>query len=84
MSYDPTQKYVWSPDEKIELTGQEFAIVVNAVRSILNLPEAPAIILADKANTALDSIMAKSVEEGKIKPAQTQLTVNRDDEETND
>jgi hypothetical protein len=38
MSYDPTQKYVWSPDEKIELTGQEFAIVVNAVRSILNLP----------------------------------------------
>ncbi len=31
MSYDPTQKYVWSPDENIELTGQEFAIVVNAV-----------------------------------------------------
>jgi len=73
MSYDPTQKYVWSPDEKIELTGQEFAMVVNAVRSILNLPEAPAIILAEKANTALDNIMAKNVEVGKIKPAPTEL-----------
>jgi hypothetical protein len=80
MSYDPTQKYIWSPDEKIELTGQEFAIVVNAVRSILNLPEAPAIILADKANSALDNVMAKSVEEGKIKPAPTQLSVNNDEE----
>lgn len=73
MSYDPTQKYIWSPDEKIELSGQEFAMVVNAVRSILNLPEAPAIILAEKANTALDNIMAKNVEVGKIKPAPTEL-----------
>jgi len=80
MSYDPTQKYIWSPDEKIELTGQEFAMVVNAVRSILNLPEAPAIILADKANSALDNVMAKNVEEGKIKPAPTQLSVNNDEE----
>lgn len=75
MSYDPTQKYIWSPDEKIEISGQELAIVVNAVRSILNLPEAPAIILADKANLALDKIMAKNVEEGKIKPAPTELKV---------
>jgi ABC-type iron transport system FetAB ATPase subunit len=80
MSYDPTQKYIWSPEEKIEISGQELAIVVNAVRSILNLPEAPAIILADKANTALDSIMAKNVEEGKIKPAPSQLTINKDEE----
>ena len=80
MSYDPTQKYVWSPEEKIELTGQEFAMVVNAVRSILNLPEAPAIILAEKANTALDSIMAKNVEDGKIKPAPQQLNVNNNED----
>jgi len=79
MSYDPTQQYIWSPEEKIEISGQQLAIVVNAVRSILNLPEAPAIILADKANTALDSIMARNVEEGKIKPAPSQLTVHKDE-----
>ena len=69
MSYDPSQKYVWSPNEKIELTGQEFALMLNSIRSILNLPEAPAIILADKANTAIDAIMIKNIESGKIKPA---------------
>jgi len=29
---------------------------------------------------ALDNVMAKSVEEGKIKPAPTQLSVNNDEE----
>ena len=71
MSYDPSQKYVWSPNEKIELTGQEFALMLNSIRSILNLPEAPAIILADKANTAIDAVMVKNIESGKIKPADT-------------
>jgi hypothetical protein len=68
MSYDPTKPYVWAPDEQFILTGQEFAAVLNAIRSTLNLPQAPAILLADKANTAIDSIMAKSLEAGKIKP----------------
>ena len=71
MSYDPSQKYVWSPNERIELTGQEFALMLNSIRSILNLPEAPAIILADKANTAIDAVMVKNIESGKIKPADT-------------
>ena len=71
MSYDPSQKYVWSPNEKIELTGQEFALMLNSIRSILNLPEAPAIILADKANTAIDAVMVKNIESGKIKPVDT-------------
>ena len=86
MSYDPSQKYVWSPNEKIELTGQEFALMLNSIRSILNLPEAPAIILADKANSAIDAVMAKNVESGKIKPAETstekvvpQMTVHNED-----
>jgi len=69
MSYDPSKPYVWAPDEQFVLTGQEFATVLNAIRSTLNLPQAPAIILADKANTAIDAIMAKSLEAGKILPA---------------
>jgi len=68
MSYDPTKPYAWAPDEQFILSGQEFAAVLNAIRSTLNLPQAPAILLADKANTAIDSIMAKSLEAGKIKP----------------
>lgn len=87
MSYNPSERYVWAPDEKIEISGQDFATILNAVRSVLNLPEAPAIILADRANTAIDGIMARYVESGKIIPAGggpvvvNELKVHTDEEE---
>jgi hypothetical protein len=84
MSYDPSKPYVWSPDEQFVLTGQEFAAVLNAVRATLNLPQAPAILLADKANTAIDSIMAKSLESGKIMPVGAgPIMTKQDGEEAN-
>lgn len=70
MSYDPTKRYTWSPEEKIEISGQEFAAMLNAIRSVLNLPEASAIILADRANNLIDNVMIRNIEEGKIKPAE--------------
>lgn len=78
MSYNPTDRYVWSPDEKIELSGEEFAIMLNAVRSVLNLPEAPAIILAHQANQAIDGVMERYVSAGVIKPVKPQMTVNEE------
>lgn len=76
MSYNPTDRYVWAPDEKIEITGEEFAIMLNAVRSVLNLPEAPAIILAHQANQAIDGVMGRYVSAGVIKPVKPQMQVN--------
>lgn len=87
MSYDPSKNYVWSPDEKIEITGQEFASMLNAVRSILNLPEAPAILLANQANMAIDGVMKRYVGTGVIKPVdvpQTPFMKVRDGKETGD
>lgn len=81
MSYDPSKPYVWAPDEQFVLTGQEFATVLNAIRSTLNLPQAPAILLADKANTAIDAIMAKSLETGKIKSMGSETTMMKLDNE---
>jgi hypothetical protein len=78
MSYNPTDRYVWAPDEKIELSGEEFAIMLNAVRSVLNLPEAPAIILAHQANQAIDDVMGRYVSSGVIKPVKPQMTVNEE------
>lgn len=82
MSYNPTDRYVWGPNEKIELSGEEFAIMLNAVRSVLNLPEAPAIILAHQANQAIDGVMERYVSSGVIKPVKQQMTVN--EKEAND
>lgn len=86
MSYNPSERYVWKPDEKIELSGEEFAIMVNAMRSVLNLPEAPAILLAHQANQAMDNVMERYVAAGVIKPAQQQQppTLKINEEETND
>ena len=78
MSYNPTERYVWSPDEKIELTGQEFAMMLNAVRSVLNLPEASTIILAHQANQAIDGVMNRYVTNGVIKPSEPTLKINEE------
>lgn len=83
MSYNPSDRYVWKPDEKIELTGEEFAMMLNAVRSVLNLPEAPAILLAHQANQAIDGVMERYVSLGVIKSAKPQIaTDEKNDQES--
>lgn len=82
MSYDPSKRYVWSPDEKIEITGQEFAMMLNAVRGVLNLPEAPVILMASKANDIMDKVMERYVSAGVIKSAdqlKSQMKINEDE-----
>ncbi len=82
MSYDPSKRYVWSPDEKIEITGQEFAMMLNAVRSVLNLPEAPAILMASKANDIMDGVMERYVSSGIIKSEdelKSKMKINEDE-----
>ena len=81
MSYNPSERYVWRPDEKIELSGEEFAIMLNAVRSVLNLPEAPAILLAHQASQAIDGVMERYVTAGIIKPAQQPPTLKINEED---
>ena len=82
MSYDPSKRYVWSPDEKIEITGQEFAMMLNAVRGVLNLPEAPAILMASKANDIMDKVMERYVSSGIIKSEdelKSKMKINEDE-----
>ena len=81
MSYNPSERYVWKPDEKIELSGEEFAIMLNAMRSVLNLPEAPVILLAHQANQAMDNVMERYVTAGVIKPAQPSQTLKVNEED---
>lgn len=65
--YDPKKKYSWGPDTVFELKGEEFGAVLNAVRAMLHLPEATAIIWADKANSRIEEIFARAVEQGLVK-----------------
>lgn len=67
--YDPNKKYVWSQDDQFILSGGEFGLVLNALRAILNTPEAARILVANQANNIVEAALAKAVEEGVVKEA---------------
>jgi len=70
MSYDPKKIYSWTPEDTFEMTGEQFGIVLNAIRSILATPEAARILMLDKANNAIEAMMANAVEQGIVKEAE--------------
>jgi hypothetical protein len=69
-NYDPTKMYTWTPEDKFEMSGEQFGIVLNAIRGILATPEAARILMLDKANAAIENIMAKAVEQGTVTEAE--------------
>jgi len=66
-TYDPAKRYSWTPEDVFELSGDQFGMILNAFRSILGTPEAAKILLADKANEAIEKAMAIAVERGIVK-----------------
>lgn len=66
-TYDPNKRYTWTPDDKFELSGNEFGLILNALRVVTSTPEAQRILLANEAAQAIEGIMAKSVETGIVK-----------------
>jgi hypothetical protein len=69
ITYDPSKKYSWTPEDTFTLNGSEFGLVLNSLRSILNSQEAAKILIANQANTAIEEVLAKAVESGVVKEA---------------
>lgn len=67
--YDPNKRYTWGPEDKFELNGREFGLILNTLRAVLNTEEAAKIILAQQANAAIEAVMAKGVEMDIVKEA---------------
>lgn len=66
ITYDPNKKYKWTPTDEISLSGAEFGILINSLRSILGTVEAQQILLAKEANNVVENILARNVESGVI------------------
>ena len=66
MNYNPEKMYSWNPDETFSISGREFGLILNTLRSILNTEQAQQIILAHKTNEVLERIMEENVKNGKI------------------
>ena len=62
--YDPNKRYSWTPQDKFEMTGEQFGTILNAIRAIIGSPEAQRILALARANDAIEQMMVKAVEEG--------------------
>jgi len=72
--YDPNKRYTWAPEDKFELSGQEFGLILNTIRTFLASEEAAKYQLMMQANNVIENLMAKGVENETIKEAEEQPT----------
>jgi hypothetical protein len=68
-TYDANKRYTWTPQDKFELNGAEFGMILNALRATLGTEEAAKILLANQANTAIENALSKAVEADIVKEA---------------
>lgn len=65
--FDPRKKYRWEPTDVFPLSGNEFTIVLNATRAILNTPEARLVLFAQRANEIAENALEKAIKAGIVK-----------------
>jgi hypothetical protein len=70
--YDPKLRYTWTPEDKFELSGQEFGLFLNMVRSYLGSEEAARFQLMNQANEVIEKIMKAGVETDVIKEVEAE------------
>lgn len=71
--YDPNIKYGWEKDTKFELTGNEFGLLLNTLRTILKSPEAQKILILNEANKTIETVLSRNVESGVVTPAKIEV-----------
>jgi len=64
--YNPNSRYTWKPEDKFEISGQEFGLILNMVRSYLATEEAGKFQLMMQTNDVIEKIMKQGVETGVI------------------
>lgn len=64
--FDPTKKYTWHQDVNFTISGNDFGLLLNTLRSITSTKEAQTIILANEAADVLEKTLANGVEAGII------------------
>lgn len=64
--YQPQKQYTWDPEAKFELTGGQFGLWLNTIRSIVASPEAVRVQQAMQCNEVIEGLMAQGVAKGVI------------------
>jgi hypothetical protein len=64
--FDPNKKYTWNNDTPIVLSGHEFGLLLNSLRSIVSTKEAQTILIAAQAADAVEAVLERNVVSGTI------------------
>ena len=65
--FNPEKQYSWNNNDVFTLNGQEFGLILNALRATISTPEAARILLAADAHDALEGSLARAVQSGQVK-----------------
>jgi len=65
--YDPSKRYTWTPEDTFTMSGQDFGLILNTVRSYLSSEEASRFQLMIKTNEVIEKLMIQGVEADIIK-----------------
>ena len=65
--YDPNKRYQWQPSDQFVVSGQEFSLILNSLRTFLARPESQAVLRAEQAHFAVEEAIARAVELGVAK-----------------
>ena len=66
ITYDPSNRYTWTPATEFTLTGEQFGLILNSLRGVISTPEAARVLLAAQANESLEAVLARAVESGAV------------------
>ena len=65
--YNSKLRYTWTPEDSFTLSGQDFGLILNTVRSYLSSEEAARFQLMIQTNEVIEKIMIQGVEADVIK-----------------
>jgi hypothetical protein len=64
--YDPNKQYKWNEEDEFILTGNQFGLMLNQVRSFLAKPESQEVMIAMKVEKEMAALLAAGVESGVV------------------
>ena len=65
--YDPANRYTWTPEDTFTISGQDFGLFLNTVRSYLSSEEAARFQLMVQTNEVIEKLMIDGVQNDTIK-----------------
>jgi hypothetical protein len=65
--YNPQSKYTWTKEDKFEMTGEQFGMILNSMRAIYSTGLVDAMMMIAEANGAIEAVMAEAVKNDIVK-----------------